>query len=72
MVGEAKAQVDGISPDDASTEIASGQAVVLDVREPVEWEQHIEGAVQVPRGLLSSPPIPQAPATSPSWTPPAA
>ena len=24
----------------------------LDVREPVEWEQHIEGAVQVPRGLL--------------------
>ena len=24
----------------------------LDVREPVEWEHHIEGAVQVPRGLL--------------------
>ena len=28
------------------------QAVFLDVREPVEWEQHIAGAVQVPMGLL--------------------
>ena len=25
---------------------------VLDVREPIEWEEHIEGAVQVPRGIL--------------------
>ncbi len=32
--------------------MASGKAVLLDVREPVEWEQHIKGSVQVPRGLL--------------------
>ena len=69
MVGEAKAQVDGISPDDASTEIASGQAVVLDVREPVEWEQHIEGAVQVPRGLLEFAADPASPRHKPELDP---
>ncbi len=31
---------------------STGTAVFLDVREPVEWEEHIEGAVQVPRGVL--------------------
>ena len=41
-----------VSPQDASEEATSGKAVLLDVREPVEWEHHIEGAVQVPRGLL--------------------
>ena len=52
MVGEANAQIGHVSPMDASDEVASGKAVMLDVREPVEWEQHIKGAVQVPRGLL--------------------
>ena len=52
MIGEAKAQVESIAPQNAADEVASGKAVFLDVREPVEWEHHIEGAVQVPRGLL--------------------
>ena len=52
MVGEANAQIGHVSPMEASDEVASGKAVMLDVREPVEWEQHIKGAVQVPRGLL--------------------
>ena len=52
MVGEANAQVEHVSAKDAADEVASGQAVLLDVREPVEWEQHIAGSVQVPRGLL--------------------
>ena len=52
MVGEANAQIDHISPQDASDEVTSGRAVMLDVREPVEWELHIKDAVQVPRGLL--------------------
>jgi rhodanese-related sulfurtransferase len=52
MVAEANAQVKTISPKDAADEMAAGKAVFLDVREPVEWEHHIEGAVQVPRGLL--------------------
>ena len=52
MVGAANAQIEHVSPKEASDEVASGMAVLLDVREPVEWEQHIAGSVQVPRGLL--------------------
>ena len=52
LVTEAKAQLENISPRDAMSEVASGRAVLLDVREPVEWEHYIAGAVQVPRGLL--------------------
>lgn len=52
LVAEAMAQVESIAPKDASAEAAAGKAVFLDVREPVEWEHHIAGAVQVPRGIL--------------------
>ena len=52
LVAEAKSQIESVSPQGASTEAASGAAVLLDIREPVEWEHHIAGAVQVPRGLL--------------------
>jgi rhodanese-related sulfurtransferase len=52
MVAAATAQVESIPPAAAAAEIAAGDVVVLDVREPVEWEDHIGGAVQVPRGLL--------------------
>ena len=52
MVLEAKAQVENVGPQQAYEEVKAGKAVLLDVREPVEWESHIEGAVQVPRGLL--------------------
>ena len=52
MVTEAMARVESVSPKDAAVEVAAGGAVFLDVREPVEWEHHIGGAVQVPRGIL--------------------
>lgn len=52
MVAEANGRVDHVSPKEAFDEVAAGQVVLLDVREPVEWEHHIQGAVQVPRGLL--------------------
>jgi len=52
MVGEANAQIEHVSPKGAADEVASGKAVLLDIREPVEWEHHIQGAVQVPRGVL--------------------
>jgi rhodanese-related sulfurtransferase len=61
MVGEANAQIEHVSPKEASDEVASGKAVLLDVREPVEWEQHIKGSVQVPRGLLVFVADPQSP-----------
>ncbi len=52
MVQEARAQVENVAPKQAYEEISTGEAVALDIREPVEWERHIEGALQVPRGLL--------------------
>jgi rhodanese-related sulfurtransferase len=52
LVAQAMAQVESVTPQDAANEAAAGQAVFLDVREPVEWEHHIDGAVQVPRGIL--------------------
>ncbi len=52
LVAEAMAQVENVAPQDAAAEAAAGGAVFLDVREPVEWEHHIAGAVQVPRGIL--------------------
>jgi len=45
MVAEANAQIEKVSPKDAFDEMASGQAVLLDVREPVEWEHHIKGSL---------------------------
>jgi rhodanese-related sulfurtransferase len=52
MVSDAVAQVDVVSPRDAAAESERSDVVFLDVREPVEWEHHIPGAVQIPRGLL--------------------
>ncbi len=52
LVKEAHARIENVTPKQAYEEISTGEAVALDVREPVEWEQHIEGALQVPRGLL--------------------
>jgi rhodanese-related sulfurtransferase len=63
LVAEARAQVKSLTPQEAFDEATSGRAVLLDVREPVEWEQHIEGALQIPRGLLEF----QADPTSPRY-----
>jgi rhodanese-related sulfurtransferase len=52
MIDEARAQIEFVTPEAASQELATGSPVLVDVREPVEWERHIEGALQVPRGLL--------------------
>jgi len=52
LVSEAMGQVEALSPMRLEAELTSGETVLIDVREPMEWEQHIEGAVQIPRGLL--------------------
>jgi rhodanese-related sulfurtransferase len=53
MVQGAKAQLASIVPQDASAELAAGTAVLLDVREPEEWQHgHIAGSLAAPRGLL--------------------
>jgi rhodanese-related sulfurtransferase len=69
LVAEAMAQVENVSPKDASSEVASGEAVFLDVREPVEWEHHIAGAVQVPRGVLEFMADPASPRHTPELDP---
>ena len=69
LVTEARAQLENIMPRDAMAEVASGQAVLLDIREPVEWEHHIAGAVQVPRGLLEFAADPTSPRHKPELDP---
>jgi len=69
LVAAAKAQVENVSPKDAAAEATSGAAVLLDVREPVEWEHHIAGAVQVPRGLLEFVADPTSPKHKPELDP---
>ena len=65
LVAEAMARVENVAPKDASAEVAAGKAIFLDVREPIEWEHHIAGAIQVPRGVLEF----MADATSPRHMP---
>ena len=52
LVMEAMGQVEAISPADLRAELDAEGVRLIDVREPMEWEQHIGGAVQIPRGLL--------------------
>jgi rhodanese-related sulfurtransferase len=69
MVVAARNQLDNISPQAAFDEQAAGEATLLDVREPVEWEEHIGGAVQVPRGLLEFAADPASPRHKPELDP---
>jgi molybdopterin/thiamine biosynthesis adenylyltransferase/rhodanese-related sulfurtransferase len=55
MLAAAKAAVREIEPEQAEQEIAAGDAVVLDVREPDEYEQGaLPDAVHIPRGTLET------------------
>ena len=69
LIAEANAQIGKVSPNDAAAEAAAGAAVLVDVREPVEWEHHIAGAVQVPRGLLEFVADPASPKHRPELDP---
>ena len=52
MIGEARAQVGMVAPKEAFDQLDAG-AVIVDVREPEEWQHgHINGSVPAPRGLL--------------------
>ena len=69
LIAEANAQIQKVSPQDAAAEAAAGKTVLVDVREPVEWEHHIAGAVQVPRGLLEFVADPASPKHRPELDP---
>ena len=66
MLADAQARVEQITPQDAKKELDLGDTVFLDVREPNEWEHHIEGAIQVPRGLLEFSADPASPRHDPA------
>ena len=53
MIGEARARVGSVTPAQTAEALASGRAVVVDVRQSTEWDHgHIDGSVPAPRGLL--------------------
>src|SRR5688500_9899006 len=62
MIAAAKARIDNLDADQVETELASGEAVLIDVREPDELVNgRIPGAIKVPRGMLASPADPTSP-----------
>jgi rhodanese-related sulfurtransferase len=69
MVIEANALIPAVSPQDAYERMRAGTAVVLDVREPTEWETHIPGCVQIPRGILEAKADPTSPRHDPALDP---
>ena len=55
MLADAKSAIREVEPAEAEQEIAAGPTVVLDVREPDEYEQGaLPGAVHIPRGTLET------------------
>ena len=54
MVAEAKAGIENLTLEEAAEEIETGEALVVDIREPEEREGsgYIPGAVAAPRGML--------------------
>src|SRR4051812_4669631 len=54
MVAEAKSRVENLTVDQVAEELAGGNAVLVDIREPGERTQNgiIPGAIAAPRGML--------------------
>lgn len=53
LVKEAKKDIENLSPEKASEELAKGNVVLVDIREAEELQQgKIAGAIQAPRGML--------------------
>jgi rhodanese-related sulfurtransferase len=70
MIGKARARVDVVAPAAAAAELASGSAVLVDVRQAAEWEHgHIDGALPAPRGLLEFFADPASPRHKPELDP---
>ncbi|HEU0304412.1 MAG TPA: rhodanese-like domain-containing protein [Gaiellaceae bacterium] len=63
MVSEAKRRIRNATPEEVADDVLAGGLVVVDVREPDEFEQgHIPGAVNIPRGWLEFRADPTCPA----------
>src|SRR5438132_8218270 len=54
LVATAKQHIENLTPDQVASELETGDAVLVDLREPDERAQNgnIDGAVHAPRGML--------------------
>jgi len=54
LVAQAKQQVTNLTPDQVAAEVASGDVLLVDIREPEERQLNgvLPGAVHAPRGML--------------------
>jgi rhodanese-related sulfurtransferase len=54
MVADAKARIENLSPASVAKEVAAGDALLVDIREPDERAQNgvIDGSVPAPRGMI--------------------
>jgi rhodanese-related sulfurtransferase len=54
LVADAKTRTENLSPEEVAREVAGGDAVLIDLREPEERVQSgtIPGAIHAPRGML--------------------
>ncbi len=71
MVADAKAGIDLLGPDQVADEVQRGDAVLVDLRENEERQQHgsIPGAVHATRGLLEFYADPTSPYHKPELDP---
>lgn len=70
MVQEAKAGIDNLTPDQVQAELATGHAVLVDVRDgPERVNGTIPGAVHVSRGMLEFQADPASPSHKPELDP---
>ena len=54
LVAEAKGQIENLDPDTVESELASGEVILVDIRDAPELEANgrIPGSIHVPRGML--------------------
>ncbi|CAM4021781.1 rhodanese-like domain-containing protein [Deinococcus marmoris] len=54
MVQDARQRIENLSVQQVAAELEGGDAVLVDIREPTEYEQtgQIAGAISAPRGML--------------------
>ena len=71
LVAEAKQRVENLSVDQVGAELESGDAILIDVREQNERDEHgtIAGSVHAPRGMLEFFADPSSPYHRPEFDP---
>ena len=71
LVAEAKRRVTNLTPEQVAAELAGGDVLLVDVREPGERAQNgaIPGAVHAPRGMLEFYADPASPYHRPEFDP---